>query len=156
MTQKVANSPLGSFLVHDDTITASGAKAQLIKIDKGAAGLSSPVTDANPLPVSATIAAGGVVSTKTALTPSAPTAATIAATSTVAVAANANRKGLILINTSNNTMSLSFGAVPAVLNSGVTLYPGGTYSMGEYDYNLGEVRAIASAGSSNLAIQEFS
>lgn len=97
----------------------------------------------------------GIPIKKTDLTPSAPTAASVGVASAQAVAANANRKGLILVNTSTNRISLGFGSA-AVLDSGVTLYPnGGSYSMGEYDFDLGAVNAIASGATSNLAIQEY-
>jgi hypothetical protein len=97
----------------------------------------------------------GVVSTKTDLTPSAPTAASVGVSSAQAVAANANRKGLVLVNTSNNArISLGFGSA-AVLNSGITLYPQGVYEMDEFTFDLGAVNAIASIATSNLAIQEY-
>lgn len=96
----------------------------------------------------------GVVSTKTDLTPSAPAAATVGISSASAVAANANRKGLSIVNTSINRVSLGFGQV-AVLNSGVTLFPGGTYTMDENSFDLGAVNAIASASSSNISVQEY-
>lgn len=96
-----------------------------------------------------------LVSTKNDLVPASPTFATVGVASAQAVAANANRKGLILVNTSANRISLGFGAA-AVLDSGITLYPQGAYNMGEYDFDLGAVNAIASAAGSNLAIQEYS
>lgn len=92
--------------------------------------------------------------TKTDLTPSSPTTTSVGVASAQAVAAAATRKGLILVNVSNARISLGFGAA-AVLDSGVTLYPGGSYSMGDYDFDLGAVNAIASAALSNLAIQEY-
>lgn len=88
------------------------------------------------------------------LTPSSPAAATVGVTSAAAVSANVNRRGLILVNTSTATISIAFGTA-AVLNSGITLTPGGVYNMDEWSFDTGEVRAIASAASSNLAIQEF-
>jgi len=97
---------------------------------------------------------GSVVSTKADLTPSAPTATSIGTATTAAVAANATRTGLVLVNTSPNIISLAFGN-PAVLNSGVTLLPYGSYCMDEYSFNTGAVNAIASAAASNLAIQEY-
>lgn len=97
----------------------------------------------------------GVVTTKKALTASAPTFATVAATSGTAVASNANRKGLILVNTSANIISLGFAGAAAVLNSGVTLAPYGSYEMNEYSFTTGAVTAIASVASSNLAFNEF-
>lgn len=89
------------------------------------------------------------------LTPASPTFATVGVASAQAVAANANRKGLLLINTSANRISLGFGAA-AVLDSGVTLYPGGTFNMAQEDFDLSAVNAIASAAASNLAVQEYS
>lgn len=92
---------------------------------------------------------------KTDLTPSVPTAASVGVASAQVVAANANRKGLILVNTSANRISLGFGAT-AVLDSGVTLMAsGGAYNMGEYDFDAGAVNAIASGAASNLSIQEY-
>lgn len=55
--QKIANAPLGSFPVHSDSLDATGARVQYVKMDVGAPGLSVPVTALNPLPVSAVIAA---------------------------------------------------------------------------------------------------
>lgn len=91
---------------------------------------------------------------KTALTASSPTAATVGVASAQAVASNSSRKGLILVNTSANYISLGLGAT-AVLNSGITLAPYGTFVMDEFCFTTGAVNAIASAASSNLAIQEY-
>lgn len=95
-----------------------------------------------------------LVNTKVDLTPSAPTAASVGVASAQAVAAAATRKGLVLTNTSSNTISLGFGNA-AVLNSGITLVPNGVFSMDEYSFDVGAVNAIASGATSNLAIQEF-
>jgi len=95
------------------------------------------------------------VSTKIDLTPAAPTAASVGVASAQVVSANANRRGLVLVNTSTARISLGFGAT-AVLDSGQTMYPGGVFAMSEYDFDLGAVNAIASAAASNLAIQEYS
>lgn len=120
--------------------------------------VSGPLTDvqlrATPVPVSGSLALSGTVSTKTALTASAPVMATVGVVSAQIVAANANRKGLILVNISANTISLGFGSA-AVLNSGVTLLSGYAYNMAEYDFHVGAVNAIASAASSDLPIQEY-
>lgn len=96
------------------------------------------------------------INSKTALTPSSPTAVTVAATSGSAVASNANRTGLVLVNTSINTISLNIVGGAAVLNSGITLYPGGTWCMDEYTFTTSAIFAIASAAGSNLSIQELS
>lgn len=94
------------------------------------------------------------ISTKTALSASAPTVINVTTSSSQLVAANANRKGLVLTNVSRNTMSFGFGS-PAVLYSGITLYPGGVYVMDEYMYSLAQVLAIASSSPASCAIQEY-
>lgn len=81
-------------------------------------------------------------------------AATVGVASAQILASNTNRKGLILVNTSNNVISLGFGSA-AVLNSGVTLAAGGIFSMDEYSFSTAAVNAIASMATSNLAIQEY-
>lgn len=96
----------------------------------------------------------GTIGTKTDLTPSAPTFATVGVASAQAVAAAATRKGLYCGNTSAAIISLAFGAT-AVLYSGITLYPGQAFFMDEYSFDTGAVNAIASAASSNLAVQEY-
>lgn len=111
----------------------------------------------NGLDVDVTRVSGTVtVSTTTpaALTASSPTFATVGVASASAVASNASRKGLVLTNTSSNTISLGLGAT-AVLNSGITLTPRGVWVMDERTFTTAAVNAIASAASSNLAIQEF-
>ena len=100
------------------------------------------------------IRVAGTIGTKTALTASAPTAASVGVSSAQAVASNTSRKGLALVNTSNNVISLGFGAT-AVLNSGITLYPGASWQMNEYTFHTGAINAIAGGASSNLAVQEF-
>lgn len=102
------------------------------------------------------VSGSNIVSTKTPLIGSAPTFVTVGVTSAEAVASNASRKGLAIVNTSNNTISLAFGSNPAVLNSGITLTTiGSVYEMSEYDYSTQAINAIASVASSNITIQEF-
>lgn len=109
----------------------------------------------NPGIGSTIVISGGTVSTKTPLTPSSPTTATIGASSAQAVAANSARKGLAVINLSTNVISLGLGAT-AVLNSGITLTQyGSLYEMSEYDYNTQAINAIASGAGSVIGIQEF-
>lgn len=95
-----------------------------------------------------------VVTTRTPLTALTPTFAIIDITSGLAVASNSLRKGLDLVNISSNTISLGIGTT-AVLNSGITLQPGSTYYMSEYDFFTSAVNAIASGAGSNLTIQEY-
>lgn len=105
--------------------------------------------------ISGSVTASGTINTKTALTVSSPTSTSVGVASAQAVASNSSRKGLILTNTSTNTISLGIGAT-AVLNNGITLNPsGGTFVMDEYNFTTGAINAIAGGASSNLTIQEF-
>lgn len=88
------------------------------------------------------------------LSASSPTATSVGITSASAVASNANRKGLTLVNTSIARISLGIGTA-AVLNSGITIYPGGSWEMDLFNFTTAAVNAIASVAASNLAIQEF-
>lgn len=92
--------------------------------------------------------------TPTALTASSPASASVGVTSGQVVAANASRKGLVLINTSIGNVSFGLGA-NAVLNNGITLTPFGVWVMDELTFFTGAINAIGSVGSQNLAIQEF-
>lgn len=105
--------------------------------------------------ISSSATISGVVSTKTPLTASTPTTASVGITSSTVVSANANRKGLVIINLSSNDISFGIGANPAVLNSGITLKPNGVWNMSEYDYNTSAINAIASGALSTISIQEF-
>lgn len=91
---------------------------------------------------------------RTLFTTSAPTVSSVGVASAQAVASAITRQGLVLRNLSNARISLGFGS-PAVLDSGVTLYPRDTYYMGDYDFDVGAVNAIASAAASSLAIQQY-
>jgi hypothetical protein len=95
------------------------------------------------------IAGGGTTSA------SAPTAATVGIGSAQVLASNVNRKGVIFVNTSSNTISFGIGA-SATLNSGITLVPNGVWEMDQYTFSTSAITAIASQANSNLAIQEFS
>lgn len=150
-----------SLNVLDDWDETDRAKVNPIVGQAGVQGASGTVTALTQRMVLATdvaLPAGtnalGVVSTKTALTFNAPTAATVGVGSAQALASNASRKSAVFVNTSNNTISCAVGAT-AVLNSGITLWPGGTWAMNEYSFGTGAVNCIASAASSNLAIQEL-
>jgi hypothetical protein len=114
--------------------------------------VSGPLTDtqlrATPVPVS------GTVGTKTALTANSPATSSVGVASAQAVASNVSRKGLVIVNLSNATVSLAIGST-AVLNSGITLQPGAAWTMNEYTYATGAVNAIASGAASTIAVQEF-
>lgn len=96
-----------------------------------------------------------LVTSKADLAPASPTSASVGVASAQAVASNASRKGLCLVNTSLAKISLGFGAT-AVLNSGITLFPGDSFTMDEFTFDTGAVNAIAGAAASNLSIQEYS
>lgn len=94
------------------------------------------------------------VSTKTALTANSPATASVGVSSAQAVASNASRKGLVIINLSNATVCFGIGAT-AVLNSGICLQPSAAFTMNEYLFATGAINAIASAAASTISIQEF-
>ena len=71
------------------------------------------------------------------------------------VTALATRRGLSIHNTSANRVFLAFGANAAVLNRGIFLAPGGTWTMGAEDFTTLVVNAIAAAAGSTLSIQEW-
>ena len=86
-------------------------------------------------------------------TPSAPATATATTSSAIAVPANADRKGLIIINL--GTANVSFGCgTTAVTNSGITLTPSGTWVMDSYTYTPLDIYAVSST-SCILSIQEY-
>ncbi len=89
------------------------------------------------------------------LTASAPKNATVGTGSAQALAGNKNRQGLVLVNSSANTIYVAFDA-PAVVGSGICLAPnGGAYTMQPATLNRGAIFAIATGAGSNLSIQEF-
>jgi len=139
---QVVPGPTADVAVDD----VSDTHYQVIKLAVGAAGTANLISTSNPLPISS--AGTG------ALTASSPTAATVGTSTAEAVASNSSRQGLVLTNTSNNTISFGIGAA-AVLNSGITLPPKSVWVMDEFTFATGAVNAIASSASSNLAIQEF-
>jgi hypothetical protein len=99
-------------------------------------GVLEPVTPTNPFPV--TVVGASVANP--------PLSICVETTSTVVLAANPLRKGLNLTNMSYVTISISFNGNPAVLFSGITLAPGGTFWMDASDFTTAAVNAIADAG----------
>lgn len=94
-------------------------------------------------------------SDRVALTAGTATSVSVGVATTAAIASNANRKGLVLTNLSSSRISLGFGA-SAVLNTGITLLPGGIFVMDNYLFTTAAVNAIAGTAASVLAVQEFS
>lgn len=142
-----------SATVQQATATAS----QVGTLIQGAVTTSAPsYTTGNTNPLSLRTNGHLRVDSRYPLTASAPAAATVGTSSGQAVASNTGRLGLVLVNTSSARISLGFGQT-AVLDSGITLMPnGGTFVMDTMLFSTAAVNAIASAASSNLAIQEYS
>ena len=136
------------------TDDVGGVHFQKIKPDLGADGATQGVSTG-----AGAVDAGTqrIVLGSSDLTAAAPTAATVGVASAAAVAANASRRGLVLVNTSSAFISLGLDGAAAVLYSGITLNPsGGTWVMDSDTFTLGAVAAIASAAGANMAVQEFS
>lgn len=115
-------------------------------------GISGTVT---AIPVGIQGISGSVSVNRVGFTPSAPTGTSVGVASVLIVSSNVNRRGLVLINTSTNWISLGFGTT-AVLYRGITLSPGGSsFVMDDFTYCTSAVYAIASKTNSNIAVQEF-
>jgi len=89
------------------------------------------------------------------MVPLPPTFVTVGAASAQALPARVGRRGLSLVNTSSQTISFGLNGAAAVLNSGITLLPGQPVVLIGRDCPQGIVNAIAGAGNSNLAVQEW-
>lgn len=85
-----------------------------------------------------------------------PSKQAIASTSTLVLAANAGRTGLILTNDSDTVLYLGFGGA-AVINKGFRMNAsGGAYEMNETNLYTGAIYAITAAGENkNLCFIEF-
>lgn len=130
----------GSSTPNINTLTIKSASTPAIATDTAAVVAISP---------------GTPISTKTALTANSPFTISVGVASGVYLALNASRKGLCTVNTSNATVSFGLAGAAAVLNSGITLYPGGTWCMDEYTFTTGAINAIAGTAASAVAGQEF-
>lgn len=84
----------------------------------------------------------------------APASVSVDATTTVVVAENTKRGGLILVNDSDETIYLALGAA-AVLNKGIRLNAaGGTYEVNWTNMTHEAVNAICASGGKNLTVHE--
>jgi len=88
-------------------------------------------------------------------TAQAPLLVPVSTSSVSVLASNSSRKGCTITNLSFSTISLAFGGTAAVLFTGLTLGPGGTFWMDSQDFTTAGINAIASDTEGNLAIQEF-
>lgn len=91
---------------------------------------------------------------KVALTANSPATASVGVASASALAANASRKGLVIVNVSNAKVCIGIGSA-AVIDNGICLQPDASWSMNEYSFATGAINAIASAAASPISIQEF-
>ena len=83
----------------------------------------------------------------------APASASVTGSSTQVLAANANRKKLVIVNI--GSVNVFFGdGFAAAMNSGIVLTPNGTWVMDRYTFTTNALYAICSA-SSVLSIQEY-
>ena len=83
----------------------------------------------------------------------APATASVNGASNQVVAANAGRKGLVVINVGSSSVFFGCG-YPAALNSGITLTANGVWVMDAYTFTAAAIYAICS-GTSTLSIQEY-
>ena len=87
------------------------------------------------------------------LAPSSPTSSSVGGISTQILAANSARTGLQVINLGPGIVNLAFG-VDAVIGSGITLVPYGTFSMDSLSFTSYSVNAVSSSNST-VGIQEW-
>jgi len=101
--------------------------------------------------------AGGnlsVVTGNPTITPASPATYAVTNSSTQAIAANANRTGVVITNVGGVTAFFGLGTT-AVNNSGIALVPSGSWTMDRYTFYAGAINVIC-ASATTLAIQEFS
>lgn len=99
-----------------------------------------------------------VTSASVSLSPASPANITIGTTSTQLVAANTNRKGLIIgVAGTGNIVSLGLG-VAAIANKGIVLKNAGldVWKMDQYSFYTGAVNGVANGANTVVVIQEFS
>ncbi len=127
--------PNGTSIPGDSTLVGS----------EDSSGNLQPASAANPLPVKTYPAAA---------TGTTPTNVAITTSSATVLASNANRKGVNICNISFGTVSLAFGTA-AVVYTGVTLGPGGTFWMDSTDFTTAAITAISTQTQTTIAVQEF-
>jgi len=79
---------------------------------------------------------------------------TVGNSSTTVLAANANRKGAVFVNDSDETIYLARGST-AVMNQGIRLNAnGGSFEINATNLYTGVVSAICASGGKNLCVEE--
>lgn len=72
------------------------------------------------------------------------------------LAANANRKGVVIVNDSGNTLYVKFGAVASATSYTYKLVPNQQLEIGQYGVLWqGQIDAFSSAASGNAAVSEL-
>lgn len=100
---------------------------------------------------------GSVVVTKSPQTASAATSVSVGASSTLLLAANSARTGVIVVLlSSTHIASLALDGGAAVLNKGITLTQyGSVFQMDPFCFTTGDIYAIASGSGTVLSVQEY-
>lgn len=134
-----------------ETISVANFPAtQTVNDGGGSLTVDGPLTDAQlratAVPISKAVSD---------LVAAAPVSASVGVASAVVLAANASRRGTTFVNVSTATISFGLDGAAAVLNSGITLTPFGSWTMDDYTFTTGAIAGIASAAASTLSIQEF-
>lgn len=154
-TQQTVNTRIGSPTeTAPGTDTASsGLNGRLQRIAQNITSLITAL--GSPFQAGGSIGNTTFAKTKTALTANAATTVTCGATTTVLLAANASRKGLVIVNTGVKDIFIGIGA-SAVLNQGIYLVAnGGTWVMDDYTFTTQAINGITTSSTSNISIQEF-
>lgn len=145
----VGLSPNGN---HATSALQTTGNASLSSIDAGVPAALGQTTKANSMPV--VIPSDQTLSTKTALNANSPFQVSAGVTSGVFLASNTSRTGMCAVNVSGATACFGLG-VAAVLNSGICLYPGGSWCMDEFSFTTGAINIIAGAATSVVSGQEY-
>lgn len=82
-----------------------------------------------------------------------PSSAAVTSSSSSAIASNSSRTGCVITNLGPGNVSFGDGAT-AVVNSGITLMPGGTWVMDRYTFTQNAIFVI-SPTTAALSIQEY-
>lgn len=157
-TQLTGNGSLASIKTNTDPLVTAGAGGYVRQdstatIAKESGGnLAASATSLASIDSKLTAPLSTV--SKVALTANAPATASVGVASASALAANASRKGLVIVNVSNAKVCLGIGSA-AVIDNGICLQPDASWSMNEYSFATGAINAIASAAASPISIQEF-
>lgn len=145
----VGYTPGGPEQVATDAV--SGAHYQVVKLDVGASGASSPVTSANPLPV-------GLGTAVIVMRPASVvgTDRSLAATTTSAqlMAANSSRSRFFIKNDSTVDVWINFGATAAATpGSGNMKINAGSYF--EFSGGSSAINIVAASGTAAITAREF-